>query len=362
MSKDYYEVLGVDRGASAKEIKDSYKKLAFQYHPDRNPDDKESENKFKEISEAYQVLRDENKRAQYDRFGRVSNDGTGGFGADFSNLNDLFGNLFDEVFSGGSKSSSYRGNDLKYNLEISFEDAAFGLEKDLKIKKRKRCKECSGSGAAVGGEIICNSCGGTGSVSYSQGLFSISQTCPTCSGNGRRITDPCKNCSGRGLELVEQTVKVKIPAGVSDGTRLRMRGEGEPGLNNGQPGDLFIQISVEKHPMFKREGNDIICEVPINFIQAILGDEIEVPVLKSTTKMKIPSGTQPNQTFRLKGRGIVDIKTGRLGDQYVIVNILIPKKVNKKQKELLKEFAKDYRAKDEPLIERYINRFKDLLN
>ena len=364
MSKNYYEVLGVSKEATTEQIKNSYKKLAFECHPDRNPGDKEAENRFKEINEAYQVLSDENKRAQYDSFGHISGDGAGGFGPGFSNLNDLFGNLFDEVFTGGtrSRSRSYRGDDLKYSLEIGFEDAVFGLEKELKVKKRKLCGTCSGSGAAVGGEVTCADCGGRGSVEYVQGFFQVSRTCSTCSGRGKIIKDPCKNCFGAGLEQFEHTVKVKIPAGVSDGTRLRIRGEGEIGLNGGQPGDLFIHVSVKEHPIFERDGNDIMCRVPINFLQATLGDEIEVPILKSTVKLKIPSGTQPGKTFRLKGKGIVDVRTGRLGDQYVIVDVLIPKKINKKQRELLKEFAKDYKAQNEPVIEKYLNKFKELLN
>ena len=364
MSKDYYSILGVNKGASTEEIKNSYKKLAFQYHPDRNPGDEESENRFKEINEAYQILGDDNKRAQYDSFGHISSDGMGDFGAGFSNLNDLFGNLFDEVFTGGAGRGprSYRGSDLKYNLEIDFDDAAFGLEKEITVKKRKLCEECSGSGASLGGESTCDTCGGTGSMAYSQGFFSISQTCSTCSGKGRIITDPCNKCFGSGLEQFEQIVKVNIPAGISDGTRLRMRGEGEPGLSGGATGDLYIEISVKQHSIFQRDGNNLICEIPINFIQATLGDEIEVPILKGTTKMKIPSGTQPGQTFRLKGKGIVDVHTGNLGDLFVVVNVVIPKKLNKEQKRLLTEFSENYLDSDEPIIEKYVNKLKNLLN
>lgn len=363
MSKDYYEVLGVSRTASIDDIKNSYKKLAFEYHPDRNPDNEEAENKFKEINEAYQVLSDENKRAQYDSFGQIRNDGTGGFGGGFSNLNDLFGNLFEEVFTGGMGGSrSYKGNDLKYELEIEFDEAAFGIEKEIDVRKRKQCGRCSGTGAEEGGESTCNVCNGSGSMAYSQGFFSISQTCTSCSGRGRIITDPCSNCFGSGLEQFDQKVKVKIPAGVSDGTRLRMRGEGDPGLKGGPSGDLFILITVKEHPIFTRDGNNLYCELPVNFIQAILGDELEVPILKGTTKMKIPGGTQPDQTFRLKGKGIVDLHTGNLGDLYIIAKVVIPKKLNKKQKELLSEFSENYEGADEPLIEKYVNKLKGLLN
>ncbi len=360
MSKDYYEVLGISREATTIDIKTTYKKLAFEYHPDRNPDNTEAEERFKEINEAYQVLSDEGKRAQYDSFGHISNEG--GYRSNYSNINDLFGDLFDEVFSSGGRSTAYRGNDLKYDLQLEFDEAAFGLAKEIKIKKRKLCDNCEGSGAEAGGETICNTCGGKGAVAYSQGFFSINQSCSACSGRGKIITNPCKNCSGVGTEYFEQKVQVNIPAGISNGARLKMRGEGEPGLGGGQSGDLYIRMIVKEHPLFERDGSNLFCEVPINFVQAALGDEIEVPVLKGTTKMKIPSGTQPGQSFRIKGKGLVDIQTGNLGDVYVVVNVVIPKKLNKNQKELLKEFSKDYNDNSEPLIEKYLNKFKELIN
>lgn len=360
MSKDYYEILGVTREATINDIKATYKKLAFEYHPDRNPDNTEAEEKFKEINEAYQVLSDDNKRAQYDSFGHISNEG--GFRSNYSNINDLFGDLFDEVFSSGRRSNSHRGNDLKYDLELEFDEAAFGLTKEIKIKKRRLCQKCSGSGAKPGGENICTVCGGNGAVSYSQGFFSINQTCSSCGGRGKTVTDPCNNCSGAGTEYFEQKVEVNIPAGISNGARLRMRGEGEPGLGGGQSGDLYIRVFIKDHPLFEREGSNLICEVPINFVQAALGDEIDVPILKGTTKMKIPPGTQPGQSFRIKGKGLVDIQTGNLGDIYVVVNVVIPKKLNKNQKQLLKEFSEEYNDNSEPLIEKYLNKFKELIN
>lgn len=360
MSKDYYEILGVSREATTNDIKATYKKLAFEYHPDRNPDSTEAEERFKEINEAYQVLSDDSKRAQYDSFGHISNEG--GFRSNYSSINDLFGDLFDEVFSSGRRSSGYRGNDLKYDLELEFDEAAFGLTKEIQIKKRKLCENCNGRGAEEGGETTCRTCDGKGAVAYSQGFFSINQTCSSCSGRGIIITDPCQNCSGVGTEYFEQKVEVKVPAGVSNGSRLRMRGEGEPGLGGGGSGDLYIRIFVKEHSFFEREGNNLLCEVPINFVQAALGDEIEVPVLKGTTKMKVPPGTQPGQSFRIKGKGLVDVQTGNLGDIYVVVNVVIPKKLNKNQKELLKEFSKDYNDNSEPLIEKYVNKFKELIN
>ncbi|MGH7884756.1 MAG: molecular chaperone DnaJ [Thermodesulfobacteriota bacterium] len=362
MAKNYYEILGVSREASSEEIKATFRKLAFEYHPDRNPGSSEAEDKFKQINEAYQVLSDNNKRAQYDSFGHISDEG--GFRSNFSNLNDLFGDLFQEVFSSGrrSKSNSYRGSDLKYDLELDFDDAAFGLTKEIKVKKRKLCSECSGSGAASGGESVCRSCDGRGSVAYSQGFFSISQTCSSCGGTGKIITNPCSKCAGAGMEYFEQKVEVKIPAGISNGARLRIRGEGEPGIGGGENGDLYIRVFVKEHPFFERDGNNLVCEVPINFVQAALGDDIEVPLLKGTTKMKIPTGTQPAQSFRIKGKGIVDMQSGRLGDLFVIVNVVIPKKLTKSQKELLKQFSEDYNDNDEPLIEKYLNKFKELIN
>lgn len=362
MSKDYYEILGVSRSATVEEIKSTYKKLAFEYHPDRNQNNTEAENKFKEINEAYQVLSNENKRAQYDSFGHISDDG--GFRSNYSNLNDLFGDLFEEVFTSGkrSRSGGYRGNDLKYDIELDFDEAAFGVTKEINVKKRRLCSECSGSGAEAGGESICRSCEGRGSVAYSQGFFSVSQSCPSCRGTGKIITNPCGRCAGGGLEYFEQKVEVKVPPGVDNGARLRMRGEGEPGQGGGQSGDLYIRIFVKDHPLFERDGSNLICEVPINFLQAILGDEIEVPILKGTTKMKIPPGTQPGQSFKIKGKGLADLQTGQLGDIYVVVKVVIPKKLNKNQKQILKELSENYSDDSEPLIEKYMNKFRELIH
>ena len=360
MAKDYYEILGVERNASPEDIKSSYKDLAFKYHPDRNPGDKDAEERFKEINEAYQVLNDRDKRARYDSFGHMSGDGMGGF----SGFGDLFGDLFDDVFTGGMgrRSRARQGESLRYDLEVDFDEAAFGTQKEIKVRKRKLCDECSGSGAAVGGESICDRCGGRGSIAFSQGPFSISQSCPSCGGSGKIITNPCKSCRGSGLLHTEKMVQVNIPAGISSGMRLVIRGEGEPGEQGGPPGDLYIQVMVREHPIFTREGNDIVCEFPISFTQAALGDEVDVPILKGTTKMKIPAGTQPGQTFRLKGKGLVDVESRSLGDQYVMVKVVIPQKLTKKQKETLKEFALSYNEEKEPLIEKYFNKIKELIH
>lgn len=360
MAKDYYEILGVERNASPEDIKSSYKDLAFRYHPDRNPGDENAEEKFKEINEAYQVLNDRDKRARYDSFGHMSGDGMGG---GFSGFGDLFGDLFDDVFTGGmGRSRARQGQNLQYSLEVDFDEAAFGTQKEIKVRKRKLCDECSGSGAAVGGESICDRCGGRGSVAFSQGPFSISQGCPSCGGSGKIITNPCKSCRGSGLSHTERMVQVNIPAGISSGMRLVIRGEGEPGAQGGPPGDLYIQVGVKEHPIFRRDGNDIVCEFPISFTQAALGDEIDVPILKGTTKMKIPAGTQPGQTFRLRGKGLVNVESGSLGDQYVVVKVVIPQKLTRKQKEALMEFAGSYKGEKEPLIEKYFNKIKELIH
>ena len=359
MAKDYYEILGVEKNASPEDIKSSYKDLAFKYHPDRNPEDKNAEEKFKEINEAYQVLNDRDKRARYDSFGQMSGDGMGGF----SGFSDLFGDLFDDVFTGGmGRGRGRQGEALQYNLEVDFDEAAFGTQREVKVRKRKLCDDCSGSGAAVGGESVCDRCGGRGSVAFSQGPFSISQGCPSCGGSGKIITNPCGRCRGSGLSYTEKVVKVNIPAGISSGMRLVIRGEGEPGARGGPPGDLYIQVGVKEHPIFRRDGKDSVCEFPISFTQAALGDEVDVPILKGTTKMKIPAGTQPEQTFRLRGKGLVDVESRSLGDQYVVVKVVIPQKLTRKQKEALMEFAGNYNGEKEPLIEKYLNKIRELIH
>ncbi len=359
MANNYYEILGVTKNASPEDIKNSYKKLAFKYHPDRNPGDKNAEEKFKEINEAYQVLNDRNKRARYDSFGHISSDGMGG---GFSGFGDIFGDLFDDVFTGGTgRRRARQGASLQHDLEVDFDEAAFGTQKEIKIRKRKLCDDCSGSGAGVGGESVCHRCGGRGSVAFSQGPFSISQGCSSCGGSGKIITNPCNSCRGSGLSYTEKVVSVNIPAGISSGMRLVIRGEGEPGAQGDPPGDLYIQVSVKEHPIFRRDGNDIVCDFLISFTQAALGDEVDVPILKGTTKMKIPAGTQPGQTFRLRGKGLVDVESGSLGDQYVLIKVVIPQKLTRKQKEALKEFAGSYNERKEPLIEKYFNKIKNLV-
>lgn len=363
MNKDYYEILDVDRSATTEEIKKAYKKLAFKYHPDRNPDDPESIDKFKEINEAYQVLGNENKRAQYDSFGHISGDGPFGAGGNFGDINDLFGSLFEEVFStGGRGNRAARGNDLRYDLEVTFREAAFGTQKEIIVPKRAVCDECSGSGAEPGGETVCRSCNGRGSIQYAKGFFAINQTCGTCRGSGKIIQNHCKSCRGEGFVRKEQKVSVRIPPGIPNGTRMKLREEGDPGLNGGPSGDLYIVVTVQEHPVFTRDGNDLHCEVPIDIVQAVLGGEITVPTMDGKTTYKIPAGTQPGKTFRLKGEGIPELGSGRMGDLVISVKVEIPKKITKKQKELLKEFAEETVSEQQPLIKEYISKIRDLFS
>jgi molecular chaperone DnaJ len=358
---DYYDVLGLNRSASQEEIKRAYKKLAFEYHPDRNPGNASAEAKFKEINEAYQILSSPNQRAQYDSFGHMSSEGIftdANFGFNF---NDIFGNLFDEVFSTGRRSRAERGRDLKYDLEISFEEAAFGVEKEITIPKRIICDECSGRGAAPGGEITCSTCGGRGSVRYSEGFLAISRTCSNCGGTGRRITKVCSNCRGEGLITSKHLVNVKVPAGIMDGARLRIRGEGEVGLYGGHSGDLYIETHVREHPFFTREGKDIYCEVPITFIQAALGDEIEIPTLEGKSKIKIPAGTQSGHILSIKDKGVPNLNGRGKGDLFIKILVEVPVKLNSKQRELLEEFAKTYEQGHSPKVGKFFEKLQEFL-
>jgi len=350
MSKrDYYEVLGVSRDASEQEIKKAYRKLARQYHPDMNPGDKEAEAKFKEATEAYDILMDKEKRANYDRFGHAGADGQGfgGFGgfngADFGGFSDIF----DMFFGGGggrSRTGPQKGDDLRYDLDITFEEAAFGKETDLQIPRMENCDTCGGSGAAPGtNPRTCEACNGTGQVQYAQntpfGRFVQTRTCQHCQGDGKIIDKPCGNCHGRGKVRKTRNIHVKIPAGVDSGSRIRVSGQGEPGLRGGPPGDLYVFIRVKPHKFFVREGNDIVCRMDVSFTQMALGDEIEVPTLDGKVKLKIPAGTQTGTFFRIKGKGIPHLQGYGRGDQHVQVEVKIPKKLTERQKEILREFA-----------------------
>lgn len=344
--RDYYEVLGVSRDAGAEEIKKAYRKLARQYHPDANPGDKSAEEKFKEIAEAYEVLSDPEKRANYDRFGHAAaNDqGFGGFGGfgDFGGL----GDLFDMFFGGATRArrGPQKGADIRVDVDISFKEAAFGVEKDIRVPRVEECENCRGTGAAPGTATQkCSVCGGTGQVQFSQstpfGRITQTHTCDRCRGTGRIIEKPCGVCHGAGYVRRTRSIHVKIPPGVDTGTRLRVAGEGEVGVRGGPRGDLYVYIEVRPHRLFKREGNDLICEVPISFAQAALGDELEVPTLEGTAKIRIPEGTQHGTEFRLRGKGIPDLNGYGRGDQYVRVKVVTPTRLSERQKQILREFA-----------------------
>ena len=343
----YYECLGVDRQATDEEIKKNYRKLAMQYHPDRNPGDKDAEEKFKEAAEAYEVLSDKEKRDIYDRFGHEGLNGIGFRG--FSGFDDIFASfsdVFEDIFGFGagrsrSRTSRRAGADLRYDLKISFMDAAFGTSQDIDVQKTQGCSQCHGTGAAAGSAPeTCRQCAGRGQVTQSSGFFTISTTCPQCRGQGRVITKLCPNCMGAGRERVTKAVHLKIPAGVETGSRLRLRGEGEDGEYGGPHGDLYVFIHVEAHDFFERRDNDIYCQIPISFIQAALGATIEVPTLNGTEKLKISRGTQSGAISRLKGKGIPNLRGYGRGDQIIETLVKTPVNLNKKQEELLKEFAK----------------------
>lgn len=344
--RDYYEILNVSKDASLDQIKKSYRQLALKYHPDRNPGDKECEEKFKEAAEAYQVLSNEESRAKYDRFGHAAFSGGGGFEGfgDFSMFADeFFGDIFSSFFGGGSSRGSgarrRTGRDLSYQLELTLEECATGLDKKIKVLKPTPCEPCSGSGCRDGSKPqVCRHCGGAGQIRVQQGFFAISRTCPVCRGDGKMIADPCPSCGGTGQGKKEVELSVKIPAGIDNGQRLKIRGEGEI-ISDGSAGDLYVEIRIKPHPTFQRRDSDLYCEIPINYSMAVLGSEITVPTLDNSVNLKIPSGTSSGKVFRLKGKGIVDLHTGRTGDLHVKTFVYVPKSVNERQKELLEELA-----------------------
>jgi molecular chaperone DnaJ len=343
--RDYYEVLGINRGADGEEIKKSYRKLALNYHPDRNPGDKEAEEKFKEAAEAYEVLRDPQKREIYDRYGHEGLSGTGftgfqGFEDIFSSFGDIFEDFFGFGMRGRGRSRPMAGADLRYNLAISLYEASVGKDEEITVHKTERCFQCDGSGARAGtSPAVCPVCQGQGQVTRSQGFFSISTTCNQCYGEGSIITDPCGECSGTGKVKTGRKVTVKIPPGVDTGTRLRLRGEGELGERGGPPGDLYVVIHVEPHEFFEREGDDLICQVPISISQAALGAKIEALTLDGTETLTISKGTQTHQVFRLKGKGIPHLRGYGSGDLLVQVIVKTPSSLTKRQEELLRELA-----------------------
>ena len=375
MSKrDFYEVLGVSRGASDEEIKKAYRKLAVKFHPDKNPGDKSAEEQFKELGEAYEALRDPQKRAAYDQYGHAAFDPRarasrgGGFGGGFHDPFEIFrevfggGTIFDSFFGGGSDPSQpQRGDDLRYDLEITLEEAALGCEKEVALSKLDRCETCNGSGMEQGSKIrTCSTCGGRGQVLTSRGIFSIAQTCPHCKGAGRMVEKPCKTCHGEGKRERSSKIKLRIPPGVDAGSRLRSSGNGEAGFRGGPPGDLYVVLHIKAHEIFQRDGDDLICEVPVSFAQAALGAEIEVPTLEGRANIKVPAGTQPGTIFRVKGKGVKNLQGYGHGDLHVRIQIEVPTRLTGEQKEKLRQFSESCGDDANPISRSFFEKAKKL--
>ncbi len=373
MSKrDYYEVLGVSRTCTEVELKTAFRKLAMQHHPDRNPGDKDCEHKFKELNEAYDVLKDGDKRAAYDRFGHAAFEqggmgpGGAGFGADFGST---FADIFEGIFGmgaarGGRASGRERGSDLRYNMEISLDEAFSGKAAQIRIPTSVTCEVCSGSGAKAGTKPkVCSTCGGAGKIRHAQGFFTLERTCPACQGRGQVIDDPCPSCSGAGRVMRERTLSVNIPPGVEDGTRIRLSGEGEAGLRGGPAGDLYIFLSIEPHEFFQRDGADMHCRVPISMATAALGGEFEVPAIDgSKARVKVPAGTQTGRRFRLSGKGMPVLRSKQSGDMYVQVMVETPQNLTKRQRELLAEFENLSSDTTQPESAGFFSRVKEFLD
>lgn len=357
--RDYYDILGVPRGAGDQELKSAYRKLALQHHPDRNPEDQQAaEEKFKELSEAYSVLADPQKRAAYDRFGHAGVSNSGGYSPDFnstifSDFSDIFGDLFGfgDVFGrGGQRTRVKRGADLRYDLEIDFLEAATGLETKIKIPRWENCQACNGRGAKKGSEpVTCPACNGRGQIRSTQGFFTIARTCPQCAGAGQTIREACPECGGDGRIRREKVLGLKIPAGVEDGMRLRVSGEGEAGYQGGPPGDLYVLIAVREHSFFERRGRDIYCTIPISMVQATLGTEIKVPLLKGQEKLRIPEGTQTGSVFRLRGKGFPSVDGHGPGDLYVSIHVIVPKHLTREQRRTIESLDGAFRVENKPL-------------
>lgn len=377
MSKrDFYEILGVDRGVSDGDLKKAYRKLALECHPDRNPGDAAAEERFKAVSEAYTVLSDAEKRGRYDRFGHagLSGGGAGPAGADFGDFGDLFSDLFGDIFGGSAgragsrRGRGQRGADLRYNLSIELADVLSGCEPTIKIPKMNRCERCSGSGAAKGSKPArCGRCGGVGQLAFQQGLFRVNRPCDTCGGAGEVIANPCTSCRGAGRVEGQKTIHLKVPAGVDDGARLRVSGEGEAGIAGGEAGDLYVVMVLKDHSLFERDGTDLHIEVPVAFVQAVLGAEIGVPTLEGKVQLKIPEGTQSGRVLRLRGKGLpplqprldqAQLKKMR-GDLYVRVFVEVPTKLNARQRDLLEEFASQSGHEVSPKTKGFVDKLRD---
>jgi len=347
MSKrDYYEVLGVARDVTEADLKKAYRRVAMKHHPDRNPDNKESEELFKEANEAFEVLSDPEKKARYDQFGHAGVNQQGGGGGGAGDFGDIFSDVFGDIFggagagrAGGGRAGVRKGADLRYNLELDLEDAVKGTTVKIRIPTAVVCSTCDGSGAKKGSvPVDCTSCNGVGQVRMQQGFFSVQQTCPRCHGSGKQIKDPCKTCHGRGQVEEQKTLSVKVPAGVDEGDRIRLTGEGQVGTNGGPPGDLYVQVHMREHKLFVRDGRDLHCEIPISFVDAALGGELEVPTLDGRVKLKIPAETQTGKLFRLRGKGVTSVRGGGAGDLLCRVVVETPVQLTRRQKELLQEF------------------------
>ncbi len=369
---DYYEILGVVKGCDDKELKAAFRKKAMQFHPDRNPDDKESEHKFKEVNEAYEVLKDPQKRAAYDRFGHAAfENGGGGFsgfggGGGASAFSDIFEDIFGEMMGGRARRSGgrERGADLRYNMEITLEEAWAGKTAEISVPTAISCETCSGTGSKPGSSPkTCATCSGSGRVRASQGFFSIERTCPTCQGRGEVISDPCESCHGQGRITRERSLSVNIPAGIEDGVRIRLAGEGEAGLRGGPSGDLYIFLSVKPHEFFQRDGADLFCRVPVSMTTAALGGQFEVTTLDSTkTRVKVPAGTQNGKQFRLKAKGMPVMRSSNFGDLYIQVAVETPQNLTRRQRELLEEFDKLSSEQNHPESTGFFSRMKHFLD
>ncbi len=366
--RDYYEILGVGRTATEPELKAAYRKLAMQFHPDRNPGKPEAEEKFKEASEAYAVLADADKRAAYDRFGHAAVNGVG-FSGGFQSVdfNEIFGDFFGDIFSAGMggggrrRGRAQRGEDLRFDLTLQFEEAVFGKSTEVKIRRDETCTACKGNGSAPGKKpVTCSGCAGRGQVRYQQGFFSVARTCPQCSGAGQIIADPCPQCKGHGRELKDGALEVKVPPGVEDGTRIRYSGQGEVGAGGGPAGDLYVVLTVKEHAFFEREGNDLHCVIPLSFPQMSLGAEISVPTLYGEHKLKVPEGTQTGTRFRIRHKGVPVLNATGKGDLYVEVRVHTPAKLTKRQRELLEELNEISKVENHPEKNSLFSKMKDI--
>lgn len=370
--RDYYEILAVSRTATEEEIKRAYRKLAVKYHPDKNPDDPHAEEKFKELGEAYDVLMDGDKRAAYDRFGHAAFSQGIGRGGGFHDPFDIFrevfgggggGGIFETFFGGGAttdREGRQRGSDLRYDMQITLEEAAFGVDKEIEVRKLDTCAKCNGSGAEPGSRTInCPTCGGRGQVISSRGFFQVSQTCPRCRGVGQIIEKPCRACEGEGRAENSSRIKLKIPAGIADGSRLRSSGNGEAGIRGGTAGDLYVVIHIKEHPIFQREDDNLYCEVPVSFSLAALGGEIPVPTLEGKANLKVPAGTQSGQVFKLRGKGVANVNARDRGDLFARLLVEVPTRLNHEQRQKLEEFASLCGEDNTPLHKSFFERARE---